>query len=235
LAARPELVARLPEAARRRLSILVEVLARDSTAPSSVRDPDRAWVVHVADSLTGLEVAEMRAARTVADVGAGAGFPGMVLAAALPEGRVDLIESVGRKCEFMRRALAAAGIANARVVCDRAETWATTAPPEGGRESYDAVTARAVGRLATIAELASPLLREGGLVVAWKGRRDADEEEELRRAAPGLAISPAGILAVGPLAGARHRHLHVARKDGPTPRGLPGRAGMAKKRPLGAP
>ena len=224
----------LSDEARRRLEPVVELLATERSAPSSVRDPDRAWRVHVADSLSGLVVAGLREAKRVADVGAGAGFPGLVLAAALPSARVDLIESIGRKCEFMRRALEASQLANARVICDRAETWASASPPDGGREDYDAVTARAVGRLATLAELASPLLRTGGLLVAWKGRRDAAEEAELERAEAKLAMHPLEVLAVGPFAGSRHRHLHTMRKTGSTPAGLPRRPGMAKKRPFGA-
>jgi len=212
---------------------VLDLLATDRGAPSAVRDPERAWRVHVADSLTGLEVEELRAARTVADVGAGAGFPGLTLAVALPEARVDLIESVGRKCEFMRRAIERAGIGAARVICERAETWAARPPPEGGREAYEAVIARAVGRLATVAELASPLLCTDGVLVAWKGRRDADEESELERAAARLAIEPVRVRWVGPYAGSRHRHLHVMRKAGPTPEFLPRRPGLAKKRPLG--
>ena len=198
-----------------------------------MRDPEQAWRVHVADSLTGLEVEALRAARRIADLGAGAGFPGLPLAVALPEGQVDLIESTGRKCEFIRQAIERAGIANARVVCERSESWAADPPPDGGREGYDAVTARAVGRLSTLAELASPLLVEGGALVAWKGRRDADEEAELERASARLAMEPAEIRWVGPYAGSRHRHLHVMRKTGPTPDNLPRRPGMAKKRPMG--
>jgi 16S rRNA (guanine527-N7)-methyltransferase len=190
--------------------------------------------VHVADSLSGLVVPDLSEAGRIADVGAGAGFPGLVLAAAMPSAEVDLIESIGRKCEFMRRALDVAGIENARVICDRAEAWASEPPPGGGREAYDAVTARAVGRVATLAELASPLLRPGGILVAWKGRRDADEEAELKRAAPRLAMEPLEVLAVGPFAGSRHRHLHTMRKSGPTPDDLPRRPGMAKKRPFGS-
>jgi 16S rRNA (guanine527-N7)-methyltransferase len=152
-----------------------------------------------------------------------------VLAAARPESSVDLIESVGRKCEFMRRAVDRMRLANARVVCERSETWAGGE----GRGAYDAVTARAVGRLATIAELASPLLREGGVVVAWKGRRDEDEEAELERASPRLAVEPVEVRWVGPYAGSRNRHLHVLRKTGPTPKDLPRRPGVAKKRPFG--
>jgi 16S rRNA (guanine527-N7)-methyltransferase len=167
------------------------------------------------------------------DAGAGAGFPGIVLAAALDQASVDLVESSRRKCAFLRRAIDAAGIANARVVCERAEEWGSLPPPHGGREAYDAVTARAVARLATLAELASPLLREGGILVAWKGRRDAAEEEELRRAARALAMQLVEVVAIGAKPGARHRHLHLVRKAGRTPERLPRRAGMAKKRPFG--
>ena len=147
----------------------------------------------------------------------------------MPQAEVDLIESVGRKCEFIRRAAEEAGIGNARVVCERSEDLAAGE----GREAYDAVTARAVGRLSTLAELASPLLRDGGVLVAWKGKRDAEEEEQLARAAERLAMRAERILDVGDRAGSRHRHLHVLRKIGATPADLPRRAGMAKKRPRG--
>lgn len=210
---------------------MLELLAADPASLSSVTDPAAAWRVHVADSLSGLEL--VGEPPRLADVGAGAGFPGLALAAALPATRVDLIESVGRKCEFIERGIAAAGLDNARAVCARAETWAATPEPEGGREAYDVVTARAVGRLATLAELASPLLRDGGVLVAWKGRRDADEERELERAAARVAVWPEAVRAVGREAGFRHRHLHLLRKRGPTPAGLPRKPGIAKKRPFG--
>jgi 16S rRNA (guanine527-N7)-methyltransferase len=234
LTVEPNLLARVPDGAREQLAAVVELLATERSAPSSVRDPDEAWRVHVADSLAGLELDDLRAAHQIADLGAGAGFPGLVLAAALPDARIALIESVGRKCEFIRRALARSGIANAETVCERAETWATAAPPEGGREAHDAVTARAVGRLATTAELASPLLRDRGVLVVWKGRRDPGEEAELERAGGLVGMRSEEVRWVGPYAGSRHRHLHLIRKLGPTPQGLPRRPGMAKKRPLGA-
>jgi len=196
---------------------------------SSVTEPARAWKVHVADSLTGLEVGDLREARRIADIGSGAGFPGLVLAVALPEARVDLVESVGRKCEFIQRAIDAAGIANARVLNERSEALAAGE----GRETYDVVTARAVGRLSTLAELASPLLREDGVLVAWKGKRDPEEEQQLLNAADLLAMHPEQILHVGPYAGSEHRHLHVVRKSGATPEKFPRRPGQAKKRPFG--
>ena len=143
---------------------------------------------------------------------------------------VDLVESAGRKCDFIREAIERMELENAAVVCERSETWA-----EGvGREGYDAVTARAVGGLATLAELASPLLSEGGVLVAWKGARSPDEESELARAVPRLAMEPVEIRAVEPYQGSRDRHIHLLRKNGPTPNGLPRRPGMAAKRPFGS-
>jgi 16S rRNA (guanine527-N7)-methyltransferase len=220
--------AALDEGARKRLQIVLDLLAEERASVSSVVD-ERAWRVHVVDSLTGLEVPALREAKRIADVGAGAGFPGLALAVALPEAEVDLVESVGRKCEFMRSAAEEAGITNVDVLNLRSEDLAGGE----GREAYDAVTARAVGRLSTLAELASPLLEPNGVLVAWKGRRDQDEERQLENAAEALAMEPGQVLDVGDRAGSEHRHLHVIRKAGPTPGNLPRRPGMAKKRPRG--
>ncbi len=214
------------EALKRVIALLVD----ERASVTSVRDPGRAWRVHVEDSLTGLEIPELRNARRIADIGSGAGFPGLVLAQALPAASVDMIESVGRKCAFISRAVEVTATANAQVLCSRSEEVALAA----GRESYDAVTARAVGRLSTLAELASPLLCENGVLVAWKGRRDPEEEAEAERGAERVAMRAEAVIDVGDRAGSRHRHLHVLRKTGPTPEGLPRRAGSAKKRPFGA-
>ncbi len=220
--------AALDPAGRVALGRVLELLASERASVSSVVD-ERAWKVHVADSLTGLDVPELRRAGRIADVGAGAGFPGLALAVAVPSAQVDLIESIGRKCEFMRRAIAVAAIANATVLNTRSEDLAGKA----GRGAYDIVTARAVGRLSTLAELASPLLKPKGVLIAWKGKRDPDEEQQLFNAADQLAMTPETILDVGDRAGSQHRHLHVIRKIGPTPAELPRRPGIAKKHPKG--
>jgi 16S rRNA (guanine527-N7)-methyltransferase len=224
----PDPTAVLDARGREQLGTILELLAEERASVSSVVD-ERAWKVHVADSLTGLEVPELRAATRIADVGAGAGFPGLALAVALPDARVDLIESVSRKCLFMQRAIDAAGIPNATVLDTRSEDLASG----DGRESYDIVTARAVGRLSTLAELASPLLKPNGVLIAWKGKRDGAEESQLANAAEALAMRPEQILDVGNRAGSQHRHLHIIRKKGPTPPDLPRRPGIAKKRPKG--
>jgi 16S rRNA (guanine527-N7)-methyltransferase len=86
--------------------------------------------------------------------------------------------------------------------------------------------------LALLVEYAAPLLADGGALIAWKGRREAAEEEAGAAAAAQLGLEPAGVLAVEPYPASRDRHLHLYRKSGPTPAGFPRRPGIARKRPL---
>lgn len=218
---------RLQEGAEAALARLLGLLAADDSAPTTVRDPERAVDTHIADSLSGLDVDAVRAATRIADLGAGAGFPGLALAAALPEAHVALVESVGRKCAFMEHALTASGIRNAAVVCTRAEEW------REGQAVHDLVTARALAPLSVICEYAAPLLVVGGALVAWKGARDAGEEADAAAAAAELGLGPAEVRRVEPFPGAEHRHLYVCLKVMETPARFPRRSGMARKRPLG--
>lgn len=134
----------------------------------------------------------------------------------------------------MDRLIQAAELPNARSVTARAEDFART-PPQlgGGREAYDAVTARAVGPLALLVEYAAPLLRLNGVLVAWKGLRDADEEGAGAAAAEKVGMAVKEVLSVRPYEASENRHLHVFCKISPTPPEFPRRAGMARKRPLG--
>ena len=186
--------------------------------------------IHVADSLSGLEVPQVRAANWLADVGAGAGFPGVVLAVALPRARVDMIESTSRKCAVIDRLTQAAGLDNeiVRAIPMRAEERAAW----GGRESYDVVTARAVGPLPVLVEYAAPLLAPDGVLVAWKGTRDPDEEARGAKASAEVGLEPEAVVEVHPWPGARDRNLVVYRKVADTPERFPRRPGMAAKRPL---
>jgi 16S rRNA (guanine527-N7)-methyltransferase len=201
-------------------------LAAERDPPTTVRDPVSE---HIADSLSGLDVTELRAAGRIADIGSGAGFPGLPLAVALPASQVELVESAQRRCQVIDRLAAGAGIENARSVAARAEEWACVE----GKDAYEAVTARALAPLAVLLEYAAPLLQHGGALVAWKGARDAGEEAGAETAAEELGMAPAKVVKVEPFEGARDRHLHVFTKEDPTPPRFPRRPGMARKRPLG--
>ena len=216
----------LPEGATAALTALLELQASDPTASTTVRDPSVAVERHVADSLSALTVDAVRGARRIADIGSGAGWPGVALAVALPEARVALVESASRHCRYLERAAAAGGLGNVSVVHARAEDW-----PDG-LGAHDLVTARALAALPVLCEYAAPLLADGGWLVAWKGAVDPAEQADGRAAALALGLEPAEPLRVVPYAGARDHTLHAFRKIVPTPGRFPRRPGIATKRPL---
>lgn len=217
----------LGSAARDRLARLLVFLAEESRAPTTVRRPAEAVEVHVADSLTGLEVPALAGASTIADLGSGAGFPGLVLAAARPEAEVALVESSAQRCEYLVRATAALGAPRARVVRSRAESW------DEGLGRADVVTARALAPLPVLVEYAAPLLRVGGTLVAWKGHVEEAEGAAAARAAQELGLEVGAPLSVTPYPASSSRRLCVFTKATPTPARFPRRPGMARKRPLG--
>jgi 16S rRNA (guanine527-N7)-methyltransferase len=213
---------------QQQLTALLALLERDERAPTTIRAPEEAACTHVADSLAALELDTVRTAREIADLGSGAGFPGLALAVALPNAHVSLVESQRRKCEFLERVVAAAGIENASVVWARAEEW------REGVSRSDVVVARALAPQAVVLEYAAPLLRLGGALVDWRGRRSDEDEAQAQRAAEALGLRREEIRKVTPFAGARDHHLHVFAKVSETPTRFPRRAGIARKRPLGA-
>lgn len=182
---------------------------------------------HLADALVATELDEVRSAKTVADLGSGAGVPGLPLAIAKPDARFALVESNARKCEFLRAAVSTCGLANVQVVRARVEAW------DGGLQGNELVTARALGPLPVVLEYAAPLLILGGKVVMWRGERDPEDERAGAKAALELGLVPAAPRRVDPYPEARSRHLHVFTKERPTPARFPRRPGMARKRPLG--
>ncbi len=210
------------------LAIVLEAVTRDEHAPTALREEGEAAKNHLADSLVGLDVDLLRDGRVVADLGAGAGFPGLALAVALPDASVRLVESQRRRCEFVRAVAAAAGIANATVVCSRAEEWSA------GIGANDAVVARALAPQPVVLEYAAPLLALGGALIDWRGRRNEAEELAAQAAAGTLGLRLREVRRVLPFAGATDRHLHVFVKERETPARFPRRAGIARKRPLGA-
>jgi 16S rRNA (guanine527-N7)-methyltransferase len=208
------------------LAAILSELEHSDRAPTTVRDRREAADAHLADSLVGLDFDELRSALAVADIGSGPGFPGTALAVALPAARFSLIESQRRKCEFLAGLCQRARIANASVVCRRVEDWSE------GEGANDAVVARALAPQPVVLEYAAPLLRLGGALLDWRGRRDAAQERAAVAAAEQVGLELREIRHVQPFTEARDKHVHVFVKREATPQRFPRRAGMARKRPL---
>lgn len=217
----------LSERQQQQLDALLGLLEADEHAPTAIRGREEATTRHLADSLASLELEPVRAATRIADLGSGAGFPGVALAVALPCAEVSLIESQRRRCEFLHRLCAVARLENIDVICARAEAWAA------GRGCHDLVVARALAPQPVVLEYAAPLLRLGGALVDWRGKRNDEDERAAAVAALTLGLRLREIRRVQPFAEARDRHVHVFEKTGETPDRFPRRSGMARKRPLG--
>lgn len=133
---------------------------------TAVREPSAVATLHVLDSLAAVRWLRARRIGRLLDLGSGGGFPGIPLAALLPDTEVTLLEAVGKKARFLETVVAATGLApRVRVVTARAEALGAAKATRGG---WDAVTARAVASTADLVELAFPLLGPGGSLLAWK-------------------------------------------------------------------
>jgi 16S rRNA (guanine527-N7)-methyltransferase len=232
------------DAARRSYEAHARLLAAWGAAMNltAIREPAAVARRHVCDSLSAVPrlLDRLTEASTLLDLGSGAGYPGLPLAAALPLARVALVESVAKKARFLTAAGAAVEAILAEgaqgpaptveVLADRAEDLAEVGQERAG---WDVVTARAVGSLAEVAELGLPLLREGGWLVAWK-RESATGglRAELRDAGPILRLAGGGrpqVESVRAPSLADHRLVFV-RKERPTPQGYPRPARLRPRR-----
>jgi 16S rRNA (guanine527-N7)-methyltransferase len=221
-----------PEAEARLVAHALAMLEWNARANlTAIRAPRDIAVKHIADSiacLKALDRVELARSRVI-DVGSGAGYPGIPLRIVAAPASMVLLEATARKTEFLSHFVAESGLDRVIVLTDRAETLARL--PDH-RESYDVVLARAVAEIAVLIELALPLLRIGGLLVAYKSR---DLEEEMRLAAMALrelAGEVVRIVSYELPEVAEPRALVVVQKLGPTPTRYPRRPGIPAKRPL---
>lgn len=195
---------------------------------TTIVEPREIAVRHMLDSLAVAQVWRNSPPDSLADVGTGAGFPGLALKILWPSTRLLLAESIGKKAEFLRHIIATLGLHEVEIVTARAEDLGRD---PRYREQYTAVTARAVAAMNVLAEYCLPLCRVGGTLVAPKG---ADGEQEAAMAAPAIAQLGGRLRAIVPyqLPDVESRVLVVVDKIEPTPDRFPRRAGVPHKRPL---
>ena len=191
--------------------------------------PEDVAVKHIIDSLTAYDAALFDGARTLIDVGTGAGLPGIPLAVYVPHLTVTLLDALNKRVRFLTEVTAAMGLQNVRCIHARAEEAARTAEH---RAAYDIAVSRAVARLPVLLEYTLPFVRVGGTLLALKGRAYAEEQKEARRAAEVLG---GGRITARPvhLPGLDDvRAILMVTKERQTPAAYPRGGGAPTRRPL---
>lgn len=195
---------------------------------TAIRDPAGVARAHILDSLTAVAALRGRGITHILDLGSGAGYPGLPLAAVLPADRVLLVEPIGKKARFLETVVEATGLAGrVDVAAARGETLAAD-PAHRGR--WQAITARAVASLADLVELSFPLLVSGGVLLAWKRGDLVAEVRAAQRAIEALGGGSLTSVAAGVTGLEDHRLVLIARR-GRVPSGYPRDPAARKRRP----
>ena len=190
---------------------------------TAITEPSQVAKLHLLDSLSLLTVAELSGKRLI-DVGCGAGFPGVPVKIACPGLRLTLLDSLGKRMNWLEQILPELGV-EAECVTARAEEAVQTR-----REQYDFATSRAVARLNILLELTAPYVKVGGYVLAMKGSAAREELEEAKNAIRRLGLKLERV-AEFPIDGTAHAVI-LLRKVAPTPPQYPRRYAKIKQSPL---
>lgn len=198
---------------------------------TALREPLHIALGHFADSLAPMTLDVVFKARHIraVDIGSGAGFPGLPLKIANPTWHMTLLESINKKCDFLRAMSGNMELNHVDIVAKRSEE---VGHEKEYRETFDFAFARALSNLSTLIEYALPLLKVGGYLIAHRGRTAADEASRVNMALDELGgvIDNVHHYEIPEIGGSRA--LVVIRKVQPTSKHYPRRIGVAAKRPL---
>ena len=190
---------------------------------TAITEPSQVAKLHLLDSLSLLSLKDLKGKKVI-DVGCGAGFPGVPLKIACPEMKLTLLDSLGKRMNWLEQVLPTLGV-DAKCVTARAEEAVTTC-----RETYDVATSRAVARLNILLELTAPYVKVGGYVLAMKGTAAMEELDEAKNAIKKLGLQVEQV-AEFPADGTAHTVI-VLKKVAPTPPAYPRRYSKIKQAPL---
>ena len=221
----PELGLELPEQTQKTLCEFGCAVVRQNEVMNltAITAPDQVAKLHLLDSLSVLKAADL-AGKKVIDVGCGAGFPGVPLKIGCPELDLTLLDSLGKRMNWLEATLPKLGI-DATYITARAEEAVADR-----REQYDFATSRAVARLNILLELTAPYVKVGGAVLAMKGAAGKEELAECKNAIRQLGLKLEAVHEF-PMDGTNHMVI-VLRKVAPTPAKFPRRYAKIKASPL---
>ena len=190
---------------------------------TAITEPDQVAKLHLLDCLTVLTMADLKGKKLI-DVGCGAGFPGVPLKIACPEMELTLLDSLGKRMNWLESVLPGLDV-EAECVTARAEEAVADR-----RERYDFATSRAVARLNILLELTAPYVKVGGAVLAMKGSAGKEELAEAKNAIRQLGLKVEKVESF-PMDGTEHMVI-LLRKVSPTPAQFPRRYAKIKQSPL---
>jgi 16S rRNA (guanine527-N7)-methyltransferase len=196
---------------------------------TAIRDVEEVRVKHFLDSLTCVQAMRENPGKRLADIGTGAGFPGLVLKIVYPAVQLTLVESVGKKADFCRHVVNTLGLDNVEVIQERAENIGQLL---AYREQFDWAVARAVAALPVLAEYLLPLVRVGGSMLAMKGESGPVESHASEHALQMLGGHLRQLVPVTLPGVVEERYLVIVDKVAATPARYPRRVGIPAKRPL---
>jgi len=194
---------------------------------TAITDVEGVIEMHFVDSLKGLEQAELIPNALCADIGTGAGFPGVPLAIARPDITVALVDSLNKRLVFLNELKEKLNIKNVYTVHGRSEDLGTDPKM---RQKFDCVFSRAVARMNILCEYDLPFVKEGGYMLAWKGPAVYDELAEAENAIKKLGGEVKGVFTAS--FEDRQHFIAKIKKVASTPKQYPRQAGMPKKKPL---
>lgn len=190
---------------------------------TAITEPEKVARLHLLDSISLLKVMNLKG-KQVIDVGCGAGFPGVPVKIACPEVKLTLLDSLGKRMNWLEQILPELGV-EARCITARAEEAVADR-----REKYDVATSRAVARLNVLLELTAPYVRVGGYVLAMKGTAAQEEIDEAKNAIRRLGLKLEQIMEF-PIEDMAHKVI-ILKKVAPTPKEFPRRYAKIKQAPL---
>lgn len=196
---------------------------------TAITDYESVLKKHFVDSLSLIKAWDISAPLSLIDVGTGAGFPGLALKIAFPHLKVTLLDSLNKRIQFLNAVIEALGLTEAEALHGRAEDYAK---PGKLREHFDLCVSRAVANLSTLSEYCLPFVKPGGHFIAYKSENISNEIHSAEKAISLLGGTAEGkkefLLPDSDI----YRCLYVIKKEKPTPKKYPRKAGMPGKEPL---
>ncbi|MGM1045818.1 16S rRNA m(7)G-527 methyltransferase [Paenibacillus uliginis N3/975] len=196
---------------------------------TGITDRDQVYTKHFYDSVSLAFYIDMEKVSSLADIGSGAGFPGIPLKICFPHLRLTIVDSLNKRINFLKHVADSIGLEQVELLHGRAEEIARK---HGYRDGFDLVTARAVARMAVLNEFCLPFVKVGGQFAAMKGSDPSDELKEASRSLKELRGTLGKVHSFSLPVEESDRHIVVIDKKGATPAKYPRKAGTAAKTPL---